>query len=690
MIQNAVMFQEAAASAQPATPPGARPWRAGRGGEGFAELLQQKQPSRGEAVDQAAPQGSAAPHPWSPRKENPRGVPSPKEPASAAGGGEDPAEGTAHASHEEAPARELRTGSPGPGDGTGEDGGKKSKPRAGNSGAAPDTTAEGSIPPGIPCLSLAAEARGTAGSVPKVAGAPGVTAGAEPLGALPGETRAAAVDAQVFSRGSEGDSLAAEAGGTAAGTGVAGSAATIQRSATRPAHLGLAADAQGNAGQNAAQKGVAGPLPVAAGYAEIVQQLEIEGSDETARSAVGPVPATSTAPAGRESATLQASATQGEMVPPVSGGALPVAETLQPQRGAGDAAGRSAQGGAPGKKAESDPGASPQGGQNALSSGQHPGNAAVASKGPVTEGAALDKMRAASQWMVTDGVQQQAPTEAATSMKGGAAPDPAGLPQGDAHQGGVPQAGEGKVAHLADGHGSHPAAEGSANARNPANVQVKDPGGEAGLVAGALKRNTGSEGGGSGNFPAGEQKERPEARASSAETTPVQPQGAGLPNPATAALQPPEPKAAPARTALHDSILTQIKDGTLVHDGKGKGEMSIRLNPGELGELKIQVRMEDNRLRVEVQADNKMVKDLLMSNLDSLKESLAGKNFTMEGFDVSTGGGGFNSPLPEQQGNPRQQMPFRSGRSGGYGEQGETERVNYLTAEANNLLDVRF
>jgi flagellar hook-length control protein FliK len=149
-----------------------------------------------------------------------------------------------------------------------------------------------------------------------------------------------------------------------------------------------------------------------------------------------------------------------------------------------------------------------------------------------------------------------------------------------------------------------------------------------------------------------------------------------------------EAKPVNLKGALHESLLSQIKDGKITHDGKGNGEMSIRLNPGELGELKIQVRMEDNRLRVEVQADNRMVKDLLMSNLDSLKEALSSKNFTMEGFEVSTGGS-FNSPLPEERGNSRQHPTHRSARGGGYATQ-EEGRVNYLTADVNNLLDVRF
>jgi flagellar hook-length control protein FliK len=186
-------------------------------------------------------------------------------------------------------------------------------------------------------------------------------------------------------------------------------------------------------------------------------------------------------------------------------------------------------------------------------------------------------------------------------------------------------------------------------------------------------------------------KGHPEQKAQGGTDATIQPQGIGLRVEATTEAPLPEAKPVSLKSALHESILAQVKDGVLTHDGKGNGQMSIRLNPGELGELKIQVRMEDNRLRVEVQADNRMVKDLLMSNLDSLKESLTAKNFSMEGFDVSTGaGGGFNSPLPEQKGSPQQQASLRSARAGNYSDQGDTGRVNYLTGEANNLLDVRF
>ena len=186
-----------------------------------------------------------------------------------------------------------------------------------------------------------------------------------------------------------------------------------------------------------------------------------------------------------------------------------------------------------------------------------------------------------------------------------------------------------------------------------------------------------------------DKKGHPEQKPQDKGNDQLQPLGAAAAQPPVVTPAPqPEAKPSNLQNALHESILTQIKDGVVTHDGKGNGQMNIRLNPGELGELKIEVRMEDNRLKVEVHAENQTVKDLLMSNVENLKEALASKNFTMQGFDVSTGGGSFNGPLPEQKRNSRQQTP-RTAKGGGYQDR-ESARVNYLTGDVNNLLDVRF
>lgn len=87
-----------------------------------------------------------------------------------------------------------------------------------------------------------------------------------------------------------------------------------------------------------------------------------------------------------------------------------------------------------------------------------------------------------------------------------------------------------------------------------------------------------------------------------------------------------------------EQIITQVREKLAEHRiTQENGQITLRLNPAELGELKIMVRMDDQRLRVEIVAENRSVKDALMENLGSLKEALARQNLEMKQFDVSTG-----------------------------------------------------
>jgi len=208
---------------------------------------------------------------------------------------------------------------------------------------------------------------------------------------------------------------------------------------------------------------------------------------------------------------------------------------------------------------------------------------------------------------------------------------------------------------------------------------------KAATVAEAKLSSLSASQGGNGSGEAGGKGEKEQGKEAEQFLT----SGLGIHNLPAADASQPEAKPATTQSALHESILSQVKDGVVTHDGKGSSEISIKLNPNDLGALKIQVSMDDNnRLRVEVQADNKMVKDLLMSNLDSLKEALSSKNFTMDGFQVSTGGGGFNSPLPEHRDQSQQQPAHRSAGGASYADP-EEGTVNYMTADVNSLLSVR-
>ena len=87
-----------------------------------------------------------------------------------------------------------------------------------------------------------------------------------------------------------------------------------------------------------------------------------------------------------------------------------------------------------------------------------------------------------------------------------------------------------------------------------------------------------------------------------------------------------------------EQIVTQVREKLAEHRfTQENGQVTIRLNPADLGELKVSVRMENQSLRVEIVAENRTVKDALMENLGSLKEALAKQNIEMKQFDVSTG-----------------------------------------------------
>ncbi len=87
-----------------------------------------------------------------------------------------------------------------------------------------------------------------------------------------------------------------------------------------------------------------------------------------------------------------------------------------------------------------------------------------------------------------------------------------------------------------------------------------------------------------------------------------------------------------------EQIVSQVREKLENHRiTADNGQVTIRLHPLELGELKINIRMDEQRLRVEIVAENRAVKDALMENVGSLKEALARQNMDMKQFDVSTG-----------------------------------------------------
>ncbi|HIH96161.1 MAG TPA: hypothetical protein HA348_01495 [Thermoplasmata archaeon] len=69
----------------------------------------------------------------------------------------------------------------------------------------------------------------------------------------------------------------------------------------------------------------------------------------------------------------------------------------------------------------------------------------------------------------------------------------------------------------------------------------------------------------------------------------------------------------------------------------GRKEAYLRLEPKELGTLRIKIVMEDGMISARLEANNHMVKSVLEANLANLKQSLEDKGFNIKGFQVSVG-----------------------------------------------------
>jgi len=148
-------------------------------------------------------------------------------------------------------------------------------------------------------------------------------------------------------------------------------------------------------------------------------------------------------------------------------------------------------------------------------------------------------------------------------------------------------------------------------------------------------------------------------------------------------------------SALHENIVSQVREKLLNQDPTGTvSKITLKLNPHELGELQINVRLENQKMTVDITAQNQVVKEALLQNLDQLKETLLRQNISMERFNVSTGDGGGQAF----------QQSFREGRqteyqtpgtfsypvSGYYQEDSQLSQAAFGDARENSLVDMRF
>ena len=112
------------------------------------------------------------------------------------------------------------------------------------------------------------------------------------------------------------------------------------------------------------------------------------------------------------------------------------------------------------------------------------------------------------------------------------------------------------------------------------------------------------------------------------------------------------------RSALPEQVSRQLAERLSTHDFRqGKESLSLTLTPEHLGKIQMNFQMDQQNLRVEIVAENRVAREALMQQVDSLKESLARQNVTVEKFEVSTGSG---KEFQQQYQQPQQQQALYS------------------------------
>jgi flagellar hook-length control protein FliK len=89
---------------------------------------------------------------------------------------------------------------------------------------------------------------------------------------------------------------------------------------------------------------------------------------------------------------------------------------------------------------------------------------------------------------------------------------------------------------------------------------------------------------------------------------------------------------------------------------RGQWSMQLRLNPGELGQIDVQLDMRQNGLDARFQTENPVTKDLILMGSGRLKEGLQQHGMTIASVHVSSDGerqsNGNPTPQHEQQRRP--------------------------------------
>ncbi|RUM35837.1 MAG: hypothetical protein DSY57_06445, partial [Desulfobulbus sp.] len=131
----------------------------------------------------------------------------------------------------------------------------------------------------------------------------------------------------------------------------------------------------------------------------------------------------------------------------------------------------------------------------------------------------------------------------------------------------------------------------------------------------------------------------------------------GLDNPGSLSLHLPSGIDIP-----HSQIIDQVTGHFALNRSLKSGSITMRLHPVELGELRMEIKVEQDNIKVHITAQNPQVQDILDRNLPRLREVLQqqGMNLAHMQVSVATDGGGNGRLFHEQFNQKNFESPGRS------------------------------
>lgn len=102
--------------------------------------------------------------------------------------------------------------------------------------------------------------------------------------------------------------------------------------------------------------------------------------------------------------------------------------------------------------------------------------------------------------------------------------------------------------------------------------------------------------------------------------------------------EPPQVNHSPRQVLdFEKQTLTQLTSGILKGLKNGEHHMILKLQPPELGEVKVELTVKNQEVSVSFAMENSRVKEILENNMGMFKENMAEKGFVLQGCQVSVG-----------------------------------------------------